>query len=113
METGQYCTVIEPSWGWWDDAASGHAGNSAYRRLHIKFLFNMCVQQVGNADMVKLLLIHGADPSIVNEEGRTPFQLTSSKQVETAYFSSLFSAVFKQEYVLLFKDLSITVNQTV
>lgn len=55
--------------------------------------------QNNQADMVRLLLNYGADPTALDGNGDRPLSLGTPKNTKSAFNDALFSAIAQHEYV--------------
>lgn len=53
------------------------------------------------ADMVRLLLMYGADPTVVDKKGLTPISIASKPHTKSVYNDALFSSIAQQELTLM------------
>lgn len=58
-----------------------------------KLSFFSFVMQNNQADMVRLLLSYGADPTVVNGKGENALAVTSNKHTKSAYKDALFASI--------------------
>lgn len=67
--------------------------------------------QNNQADMVRLLLSYGADPTVINEKGEKPLTVTSDKHTKSAYKDALFASIANHDMRLMEK-LFVTAIET-
>ena len=70
----------------------------AYYVIHVHYhfvtCFPVCIIQLGNADVVRALLVSGVDPSLKDEVGKTTFDIAkSSTQLTMVFYDVLLQSI--------------------